>query len=103
MGRRARTLILAEYGADPTTVITAVLHDLPDVRTRNAAAGLTDDTALRTTFGDAMVDLLSEVTALDRSGQMPSFDTTDQRALAIKVADRMQNMRTIRHLRPEKQ
>jgi (p)ppGpp synthase/HD superfamily hydrolase len=99
----AVALIVADYGADPTTVITAVLHDLQDVSTQDAAEGLTHDTALRTTFGVAIVDLLAEVTALERSGPIPSLDTTDRRALAIKVADRLHNMRTIRHLLPEKQ
>jgi (p)ppGpp synthase/HD superfamily hydrolase len=99
----AVALILAEHGGDPTTVITAVLHDLKDVSALDADVGRTSDTALRTTFGDAIVDLFCAFTALDRSGTVPPPDTIDRRALAIKVADRLHNMRTIRHLRPEKQ
>lgn len=96
-------LILAEHGADPMTVITAVLHDLEDVGAQDVAMEFTSDTALRATFGDAIVDLLCEFTAFDRSGPIPPPETTDRRVLAINVADRLHNMRAISCLHPEVQ
>lgn len=99
----AVALILAEHGADATTVTTAVLHDLDDVDALGKDVHRASDLALRATFGDAIMNLLTEFTALDRSAQVPPLGAIDRRALTIKVADRLHNMRTIRYLRPESQ
>jgi hypothetical protein len=50
-----------------------VLHDIEDVSTQDATEGLTHGTALRATFGDAIVDMLGEVTALERSCRVPEL------------------------------
>ena len=85
-------LILTEQDAAPETVVTAVLHDVLDARSPRPLP------ELRTQFGDVVADLLLDYTRLDRHPHGPGLRQADRRALQVKVADRLHNMRTIRHL-----
>ena len=85
-------LILAEQDAAPETVVTAVLHDVLDARSPRPLA------ELRTQFGDVVADLLLDYARLDRHAHGNGLQQADGRALQVKVADRLHNMRTIRHL-----
>lgn len=85
----AVALILAEQNVAPETVVTAVLHDVPDTSP-------SDD--VRAQFGDVIADLVAGVVTLDRASDVPALHHADHRALQVKVADRLHNMRTIRHL-----
>ena len=94
-------IILAEMHFDPTTIITALLHDtLEDTR-------LTYQTLVEM-FGPTVGKLVSGVTKLSKnehsSKQMEQADNfrkfflsvaDDIRALVVKLADRLHNMRTI--------
>ncbi|MDT0353123.1 HD domain-containing protein [Pseudonocardia charpentierae] len=85
-------LILTEQGAAPETVVTAVLHDVPDAKSPRSVP------ELRAQFGDVVAGLLLGYTGLDRHPHSPGLRQADRRALQVKVADRLHNMRTIRHL-----
>ena len=87
-------LILAEQGVAPETVVTAVLHDVPDT------APFYD---FRAQFGDVIAELVAAVTVLDRQPYGPGLRHADPRALQVKIADRLHNMRTIRFLTPKAQ
>jgi hypothetical protein len=89
--------ILAEAGADDRTLCAALLHD---------TLGSTGYTlgALRDEFGADVAGLVADVASLDAAegarGPGSSADrratgvTADSRALMIKLADRLHNMRT---------
>lgn len=93
-------------GADDRTVCAALLHDVLDDTACTPAA-------LRTEFGAAIADLVEGTRALDAaagdwaaaaaSGILPAGLPGDGRVLLIKVADRLHNMRTLRHLTAAKQ
>jgi (p)ppGpp synthase/HD superfamily hydrolase len=86
-------LILAEHGAQLTTVIVALLHDLSDT------TAVLPEAQLRSGFGDETVDLLVEFTALDATQAYPdAVGDADPRAVQIRIVDRLHNMRTIRFL-----
>ncbi len=103
----AVTTILAELGMTPPTLCAALLHDT------------VEDTAytleqLRKDFGDEVALLVDGVTKLDKVkyGDSAQAETIrkmvvamsrDIRVLVIKLADRLHNMRTLRHLKAEKQ
>ncbi|NUU25713.1 MAG: HD domain-containing protein, partial [Streptomycetaceae bacterium] len=93
--------ILAELGADTTTLVAALLHD----------TDLTLDT-VRESFGDDVAHLVDGVTKLEKvdfnNRQEAEAETMrkilvatgrDLRVTVIKLADRLHNMRTIRHMR----
>jgi (p)ppGpp synthase/HD superfamily hydrolase len=82
-------LILAEQSATPETVVTAVLHDVPNT-------DLSID--LRGEFGDMVAKLVADVAALKGKPYDPGLRRSDHHALQVKIADRLHNMRTIRHL-----
>ncbi|MFE5325788.1 RelA/SpoT family protein [Embleya sp. NPDC056575] len=95
--------ILAELGADTTTLVAALLHDT------------VEDTDLtleevRAAFGDDVTHLVDGVTKLERVdlGDRAEAETMrkiivatgrDLRVTVIKLADRLHNMRTIRYRR----
>jgi (p)ppGpp synthase/HD superfamily hydrolase len=89
----AVALILAEHGADLATVIAGLLHDFSD--TTHAPP----ITLLRDKFGDDVADLVIQAMALDRApADLDVLEAADHRAIALKVVDRLHNMRTIRFL-----
>ncbi|MGW0663212.1 RelA/SpoT family protein [Streptodolium elevatio] len=97
--------ILAELGADTTTLVAALLHDTVE------DTDLTLDT-VRESFGDDVAHLVDGVTKLEKvdfnNRQEAEAETMrkilvatgrDLRVTVIKLADRLHNMRTIRHMR----
>jgi len=101
--------ILAEWNLDEETVVTGLLHDT--VEDTVATAG-----ELRELFGDTVSQMVDGVTKISR---VVISDVADQKAeslrkmilamgkdlrvVLVKLADRLHNMRTIRHLPPDKQ
>jgi HD domain-containing protein len=87
--------ILAADGMDHEVVCAALLHDVVDDAECTPAA-------LRAEFGDAVGELVRRVTAYDAPENRPvpegEVDPDDARALMIKLADRLHNMRTIEFL-----
>jgi len=99
--------ILAEIGADDPTVCAALLHDVVEDTPCTLAM-------LRSEFGDEITDMVDRTMALDTvAADQLGFTGADagaavaalggERALAVKVADRLHNMRTLRYLPPTKQ
>ena len=103
----AVTTILAELGMTPPTLCAALLHDTIE------DTPYTLDQC-RKDFGDEVALLVDGVTKLDKVkyGDSAQAETIrkmvvamsrDIRVLVIKLADRLHNMRTLRHLKAEKQ
>lgn len=105
----ATALILAEIEADAETLIAALLHDT--VEDTNADVEL-----LTELFGEDVANLVDGVTKLNKYNytskeefQAENFRkmliaiSADPRVLFIKLADRLHNMRTMKHQSPEKQ
>lgn len=98
--------ILAEIGADDQVLCAALLHDVLEDTPCTVAA-------LRSEFGAAIADLVNATMALDALVAQPVAAGTseaiasarlgDDRSLVIKLADRLHNMRTLRHLPRAKQ
>ena len=101
--------LLTEQQLDDATIVTALLHDtVEDTRASYA------DVAER--FGTEIAELVDGVTKLTNL-QLSSTETKqsenfrklfmamskDLRVILVKLADRLHNMRTIRHMKPEKQ
>jgi HD domain len=87
----AVAVILVGMGADDATLCAALLHDvLEDTACTEAE--------LRGEFGPEIANLVCLASALD-----PGSPADDRRALLIKIADRLHNMRTIRYLPTAKQ
>ena len=95
--------ILAELGADTTTLVAALLHDT--VEDTDLTLG-----EVREAFGDDVAYLVDGVTKLERVdlGDRAEAETMrkiivatgrDLRVTVIKLADRLHNMRTIRYRR----
>jgi len=103
----AVTLILAELGAETTTLTAALLHDTVED---------TDVTLdqVREEFGEEVSYLVDGVTKLEKvdygaAAEPETFRKmlvatgNDVRVMSIKLADRLHNMRTLGVMRPEKQ
>jgi (p)ppGpp synthase/HD superfamily hydrolase len=100
--------ILAQIGADDQTVCGALLHDTLGGSSCTLAA-------LDTEFGTEIAGLVAGTMALDAvpdsaaaatadsAGALMAAASGDARILAIKLADRLHNMRTLRHLPPARQ
>ncbi len=99
--------ILADLGMDTTTLAAALLHDTVE------DTPMTLD-GVRAEFGADVAALVDGVTKLDKVklGEAAEAETIrkmvvamakDPRVLVIKLADRLHNMRTLHHLKPETQ
>ncbi|MFE9613444.1 RelA/SpoT family protein [Streptomyces sp. NPDC006012] len=103
----AVTLILAELGAETTTLTASLLHDTVE------DTEVTLD-QVREQFGEEVRYLVDGVTKLEKVGygaaaepetfrKMLVATGNDVRVMSIKLADRLHNMRTLGVMRPEKQ
>ncbi|WP_310725450.1 HD domain-containing protein [Streptomyces sp. N2A] len=103
----AVTLILAELGAETTTLTASLLHDTVE------DTDLTLD-QVRERFGAEVGYLVDGVTKLEKvdygaAAEPETFRKmlvatgNDVRVMSIKLADRLHNMRTLGVMRPEKQ
>ncbi|MFG2116808.1 HD domain-containing protein [Streptomyces sp. NPDC048718] len=103
----AVTLILAELGAETTTLTASLLHDTVE------DTEVTLD-QVREAFGDEVTYLVDGVTKLEKvdygaAAEPETFRKMlvatgdDVRVMSIKLADRLHNMRTLGVMRPEKQ
>lgn len=103
----AVTLLLAQLGAETTTLTASLLHDTVED---------TDVTLeqVREEFGEAVGYLVDGVTKLEKveygaAAEPETFRKmlvaagNDVRVMSIKLADRLHNMRTLGVMRPEKQ
>ncbi|MEU6658593.1 HD domain-containing protein [Streptomyces sp. NPDC046821] len=103
----AVTLILAELGAETTTLVASLLHDTVED---------TDVTLeqVRAEFGEEVAYLVDGVTKLEKvdygaAAEPETFRKmlvatgNDVRVMSIKLADRLHNMRTLGVMRQEKQ
>ncbi|MFD6416733.1 RelA/SpoT family protein [Streptomyces sp. NPDC060194] len=103
----AVTLILAQLGAETTTLTASLLHDTVED---------TDVTLeqVRREFGEEVAYLVDGVTKLEKvdygaAAEPETFRKmlvatgNDVRVMSIKLADRLHNMRTLGVMRPEKQ
>ncbi|MFD0536360.1 HD domain-containing protein [Actinomadura luteofluorescens] len=97
----AVALILAGMGLDTTTLVAALLHDTVEDTPYTLGE-------VRADFGDEIAVLVDGVTKLDGSrwGDRAEAETfrkivlaaaADLRVLVIKLADRLHNLRTLRH------
>ncbi len=102
--------ILTEIMIDPPTIAAGLLHD-----TVEDCSGVTLD-MIRENFGDEVAELVDGVTKLNRldfanreEAQAESLRkmilamSKDIRVVLIKLADRLHNMRTLRHQSPDRQ
>jgi GTP diphosphokinase / guanosine-3',5'-bis(diphosphate) 3'-diphosphatase len=106
----AAAIILSEIFPNATTIAATLLHDVPE------------DTKITTeeihkTFGSEIAGLVDGVTKLGKVRLRNSKDqyyvenlrkmfvatSKDMRVILIKLADRIHNIRTIEHVRPDKQ
>ncbi|WP_406145494.1 RelA/SpoT family protein [Streptomyces sp. NBC_01012] len=103
----AVTLILAELGAETTTLTASLLHDTVE------DTEVTLD-QVRKEFGHEVCFLVDGVTKLEKvdygaAAEPETFRKmlvatgNDVRVMSIKLADRLHNMRTLGVMRPEKQ
>ena len=105
----AVAVLLAEQRLDDASIITALLHD-----TIEDTGSTYSEVSLR--FGDEVAQLVDGVTKLNNlelssveNAQAENFRkllmamSKDLRVLLVKLADRLHNMRTIKHLPLEKQ
>src|SRR5690348_10931824 len=103
----AVTLILAELGAETTTLTASLLHDTVE------DTEVTLD-QVRREFGEEVTYLVDGVTKLEKvdygaAAEPETFRKmlvatgSDVRVMSIKLADRLHNMRTLGVMRPDKQ
>ena len=101
--------ILATMRADTDTLIAALLHDVLEDTPVN-------DTQIQQAFGPEVLHLVQGVTKLGKykfsskeEAHAENFRkmflamSEDVRIITLKLADRLHNMRTLTHLRPDKQ
>ena len=101
--------VLAELKMDSTAIAAGLLHDAVE------DTDITSDEIARQ-FNDQVAHIVEGVTKLDKIKFANREDhqaenirkmllamVTDVRVVIIKLADRLHNMRTLEHLRPEKQ
>ena len=97
--------ILAEAGADDETLCAALLHDTVEDTPCTLVV-------LSCEFGAEVAALVAQTAALDRikgkrghmvAQVMAAAESADPRVLAIKVADRLHNMRTVQFIPHAKQ
>jgi (p)ppGpp synthase/HD superfamily hydrolase len=97
--------ILAGLGAGDQALCAALLHDTTDYTTYTFAE-------LDREFGTEITGLVAGIAALDQikyrdastlAQAMAAAKAADRQVLAIKVADRLHNMRTVEFLPPDKQ
>jgi GTP pyrophosphokinase len=104
----AVTVILAELRLDTTTIVAGLLHDVVE----DTEVGVD---RLRTEFGEHVAEIVDGVSKIGgyefRSAEEHHAENwrkmllaiaKDLRVVLIKLADRVHNMRTLQHLRPEK-
>ncbi|MFD8482664.1 RelA/SpoT family protein [Kitasatospora sp. NPDC059673] len=103
----AVTMILAQLGADTTTLVASLLHDtVEDTEVTLDQVG--------EVFGPEIAYLVDGVTKLEKvdfgaAAEPETFRKMlvatgdDVRVMVIKLADRLHNMRTIRHMKPASQ
>ncbi|WP_327681159.1 RelA/SpoT family protein [Kitasatospora sp. NBC_00458] len=103
----AVTMILSQLGAETTTLVASLLHDTvedTELTLDQVSAG----------FGPEVAYLVDGVTKLEKVdfGAAAEAETfrkmlvatgDDVRVMVIKLADRLHNMRTIRHMKPASQ
>jgi guanosine-3',5'-bis(diphosphate) 3'-pyrophosphohydrolase len=103
----AVSMILAQLGAETTTLVASLLHDTVE----DTAVTLDE---VREGFGQEVAYLVDGVTKLEKVdfGAAAEAETfrkmllatgEDVRVMVIKLADRLHNMRTIRHMKPASQ
>jgi len=105
--RLSRAAILTELKLDDATIVTALLHDV--IEDTDATRAEIDQL-----FGSeigALVDGLTKIKRLDlmskKAEQAENFRklliaiSSDIRVLLVKLADRLHNMRTLEHMKPE--
>ncbi|MBY0259975.1 bifunctional (p)ppGpp synthetase/guanosine-3',5'-bis(diphosphate) 3'-pyrophosphohydrolase [Methylobacterium sp.] len=100
--------ILTDLRLDDATIVAAVLHDTVE----DTAATLDEIRELFSPEIGALVDGLTKLKRLDlvskRAAQGENFRklllavAADVRVLLVKLADRLHNMRTLHHMRPDK-
>jgi (p)ppGpp synthase/HD superfamily hydrolase len=97
--------ILAGLGASDQALCAALLHDTTALTTCTFAE-------LNREVGTEIADLVAGITALDQikyqgsstaAQAIAAAKAADRQVLAIKVADRLHNMRTVEFLPPDKQ
>ncbi|MFT7183828.1 MAG: guanosine-3',5'-bis(diphosphate) 3'-pyrophosphohydrolase [Oceanicoccus sp.] len=102
--------ILAQLGVDEDTLITGLLHDVPEDTKYTV-----NDVEKR--FGKKVAQLVDALTKLSKVHYKHSMDerqirslrkmfletANDVRVVVVKLADRLHNMQTLRYLRPDKQ
>ena len=102
-------LVLAEMKLDATAIAAGLLHDAVE-DTPVTTADITQQ------FGDQVAHIVEGVTKIDKIQFANSEDrqaenvrkmllamVSDVRVVLIKLADRLHNMRTLQHLKPERQ
>ncbi|MFB9474698.1 HD domain-containing protein [Nonomuraea salmonea] len=88
--------IATEVGLDCDFVCAALLHDvLADTECTSEA--------LSAEFGYEVAGLVQGMIDLDRQGDQAVLNAADDRVLALKVLDRLHNMRTLRSLTHDRQ
>ena len=113
------SIILADLEMDKETIVAGLLHDVVEDT-------IMTDEEISEQFGEEVAHLVDGVTKLDKlnfHGEHGNYDkdteklerqaenlrkmflamARDIRVILIKLADRLHNMRTLQHMRPEKQ